>query len=696
MDIQEREKRLKILIKELHPTKNKDLDVSSLKSGSGKKLWWKCHKGHIWETRISNRVYHSTGCPKCKKGKVFKHPLIVDVKLELLDELHPEKNKDIDFHKLTGGSEKRVWWLCENGHEWNTTATQRYKIATECPYCSGKLATKENNLLADNHQLSKQWNYVKNKELKPEDFVPRSQKKVWWKCNRGHEYKATIYNRNKKYQGCPKCHSNTSQFELRLLAELSGIFKGVNHQIDIDGYESDVFIKKYNLGMDYDGLYYHKDKKRVDYDKKKIKYFEEQGIVFIKIRDVGLPSISKNEIYTEGFEAKIDHLKELLRLIRSKVQLNKTDKKAVQNYLRRKSFINNDLFLDLLYRLPSPPKEKSLSYLHPKLITEWHNEKNGTLTPNNVSEKSNLNVWWICPKGHDYKTKISNRIIQKSGCPFCARQKVSYDESLLVTHQKIAKTWHPTKNGDLKPSQVFSGTDKNVWWQCAEGHEWDAVIYSRVKHGCPYCSGRKTATEDSIQITYPTLANEWHPTKNGDNTPLQFSQGSGFKAWWLCSNGHSWQAAIYSRKTLGCPYCSGRHVTKENNLKVKNPVLAKQWHPTKNGTLKPEDVLSSVKLKVWWLCENGHEWESTINNRSNNLACPHCIGKIPSIYNNLGLDNPTLAAEWHPTKNRPLTPSDVTKGSGKKVWWKCKRGHKWQAVIASRNNGRGCPDCRYI
>ena len=97
MDIQEREKRLKILIKELHPTKNKDLDVSSLKSGSGKKLWWKCHKGHIWETRISNRVYHSSGCPKCKKGKVFKHPLIVDVKPELLDELHPEKNKDIDF-----------------------------------------------------------------------------------------------------------------------------------------------------------------------------------------------------------------------------------------------------------------------------------------------------------------------------------------------------------------------------------------------------------------------------------------------------------------------------------------------------------------------------------------------------------------------------------------------------------------------
>ena len=47
-------------------------------------------------------------------------------------------------------------------------------------------------------------------------------------------------------------------------------------------------------------------------------------------------------------------------------------------------------------------------------------------------------------------------------------------------------------------------------------------------------------------------------------------------------------------------------------------------------------------------------------------------------------DNPQLVAEWHPTKNRDLTPKDVTAGSNKKVWWQCEKGHEWEAVIASR------------
>ena len=696
MDKIKREKNLLALIKEFHPTKNGDFNFEDISSGSGNKFWWQCSKGHEWETRLSNRVYHLSGCPHCKKGMVFKLPLIVDVKPELLKELHPTKNDNIDFHKLTGGSVKPVWWLCNQGHEWRTRAAQRFKLDTECPYCAGKLSTAENNLLAANPELSKQWNYEKNEGLKPEDFVPGSQIKVWWKCSRGHDYKSSIYNRNKRYTGCPKCHSNTSQFELRVYAELKGIFGDVKHQAQIDSFESDIFLDNYNVGIDYDSLYRHKQKKRIDFDKKKIEYFEEIGIVFIKIREEGLPTISNNEIYVEGLEAKIEYIKNLISLIESKIILTKKDKKSVQDYLKRNSFINNKLFLELLYRLPSPPKEKTLGYLHPELSGQWHNIKNGTLTPYGVAEKSNKSVWWICPEGHEYKTNIYNRTVQKSGCVFCARKRITGSSSLWATHPKIAKTWHPDKNGDLRPSQVFSGTGKKVWWQCYKGHEWKAAPYTRKKHSCPYCSGIKTAIDDSIFNTNPTLMAEWHPTKNGDRTPKEFSQGSRFKAWWKCSKGHEWQAVIYSRVLRGCPYCAGRLVTKKNNLKVKNPKLAAEWHPTKNGELNPEDILPSVKYMAWWLCKNGHEWQSTVNNRSKNLNCPHCIGKVASQYNNLKIDNPGLAKEWHPTKNGYLKPTEVTKGSGKKVWWKCSNGHKWEAVINSRNRGRGCPFCRYL
>ena len=59
------------------------------------------------------------------------------------------------------------------------------------------------------------------------------------------------------------------------------------------------------------------------------------------------------------------------------------------------------------------------------------------------------------------------------------------------------------------------------------------------------------------------------------------------------------------------------------------------------------------------------------------------------------IDNPTLMAEWNWEKNNELglDPKTLTCGSGKKVWWKCSKGHEWQATIASRNGGNSCPYC---
>jgi len=54
----------------------------------------------------------------------------------------------------------------------------------------------------------------------------------------------------------------------------------------------------------------------------------------------------------------------------------------------------------------------------------------------------------------------------------------------------------------------------------------------------------------------------------------------------------------------------------------------------------------------------------------------------------------SLANEWNYEKNNSLTPMDITPNSGKKVWWKCKKGHEWQATVANRNRGSGCPVCR--
>ena len=134
-------------------------------------------------------------------------------------------------------------------------------------------------------------------------------------------------------------------------------------------------------------------------------------------------------------------------------------------------------------------------------------------------------------------------------------------------------------------------------------------------------------------------------------------------------------------------------LTKKHNLQAINPRLAKQWHPTNNGSLTPKDVVPNSNKKFWWLCGRGHEWEATVGNRAKGRGCPYCAGRKVCDDNCLATLNPKLAKQWHPVKNDGLTPKDVTPGSNKKVWWMCNQGHEWKALVYSRNTGVRCPRC---
>jgi hypothetical protein len=266
---------------------------------------------------------------------------------------------------------------------------------------------------------------------------------------------------------------------------------------------------------------------------------------------------------------------------------------------------------------------------------------------------------------------------------------------LQFTKPQLAKEWHPTKNGSLTPGKVSVSSNKKAWWVCSKGHEWKATINSRSSgRGCPFCSGNVVCNETCLQTANPGLAQEWHPTRNGTLTPLDVTPGSGKKVWWICRIGHEWQAVIKSRNSgIRCPYCVGKAVSNENCLQAINPRLAEEWHPIKNTSLTPKDLTPGSNKKVWWLCNKGHEWEATVNHRSSGRGCPFCAGRRASQGNNLNTANPRLAKEWHPIKNSPLTPKDVTSGSSKKVWWLCSNGHEWQATINSRHAGVGCAFC---
>ena len=105
--------------------------------------------------------------------------------------------------------------------------------------------------------------------------------------------------------------------------------------------------------------------------------------------------------------------------------------------------------------------------------------------------------------------------------------------------------------------------------------------------------------------------------------------------------------------------------------------------------------MTSSAKRVWWKCSKGHEWQACLSHRNKGSGCPYCSGRYAiKGDNDLQTVNPTLANDWNFEKNDGLTPMDVLPNSNKKVWWKCSEGHEWQARIADRNKGRGCPICR--
>jgi len=264
---------------------------------------------------------------------------------------------------------------------------------------------------------------------------------------------------------------------------------------------------------------------------------------------------------------------------------------------------------------------------------------------------------------------------------------------------ELLDQWHSGRNGNLTPDAVSYGSQKMVWWQCDQGHEWQSPPYSRVgkNTGCPYCSGKQLAPGSTLRDLYPDLAEQWHPVKNGALKPEQVLPGSHRSIWWQCSHGHEWKALVKSRvEGSGCPVCSNRVVVPgENDLCTTAPELAKQWHPDRNGPLKPEQVLGGSPRKVWWRCSRGHEWQATIHSRVSGSGCPVCTGKVilPGE-NDLESYSPELARQWILSRNGALTPDRVSIYSNKRVWWRCEKGHEWQTAISARTGRQsGCPYC---
>lgn len=188
--------------------RNKPLMPDMVMTRSNKKVWWKCIHGHEWASKIADRFYGSE-CPYCeghllKKGFndfASRYPALA---AEWSENNFPEKPDEV-FPK----SRQNVWWKCRVcGYEWQAVIYKRV-CGQSCPACEDR-AVKEgvNDLKTTDPEILAEWDYERNYQLTPAEISRQSLRPVWWKCAKGHRWRAKVADRVIDHEPCHICLRN--------------------------------------------------------------------------------------------------------------------------------------------------------------------------------------------------------------------------------------------------------------------------------------------------------------------------------------------------------------------------------------------------------------------------------------------------------------------------------------------------------
>lgn len=144
-------------------------------------------------------------------------------------------------------------------------------------------------------------------------------------------------------------------------------------------------------------------------------------------------------------------------------------------------------------------ESNSLATCRPDLAAEWDYERNGALTPHNVSKSSSKKVWWICPVGHHYQCTVYNRgSTHNTNCPICSGRNV-IDSTKLSGHALLMDFFDTKKNVGVDLNKVSVLSKKQLFWRCPESlydeskkdHHWRCSVYDMTNVfncECPICT----------------------------------------------------------------------------------------------------------------------------------------------------------------------------------------------------------------
>lgn len=645
---------------------------------------------------------------------------------DLLEEWDWEKNDELglDPYQLTTGSNKLAWWKCVNHADgFDMTINHRCRPRAQCPYCSGRrIVVGVNDLASQYPEIAAEWDYEKNCGVEPSEVFKCSSKKFWWVCQKHGSYMRPVSARTSGGTGCAKCGRERTRIA-RIMPK-----------------EGESLADKYpNLAAEWHPV---ENGDLTPYDVKpgsgkKVTWLHAgnhkwSATISSRVSGRGCPYCSGKAVLT-GFNDLATVAPDVASEWHPKLNGSTTPEAILATSNKKywwlgscnheweaspKNRVGNHTGCPYCYKDRRVSFSEKAIFFYIKMLFD-DAEQNANLNALS-SSKQELDIWIPSKRiaieydGYYWHNMNPERDAKKdAACQNAGIRLIRVREKLCREYDGC--TAEIIKRGAVDGNDSLERVIKDVL-VAVDGNDADRIDVDVERDNLAITELVKTNfIERSLVETHLEIASEWNYELNGNLTPEMFTYGSHRKVWWNCPKGHEpYHTEIATRSHgSGCPKCKGDsiriHKLKPKpgcSLAERYPNLAKEWHPTKNGDLKPSDVsYGSRSYSIWWTCPKGHnDYQALPNSRtSRGTGCPICASEMrasslrrPKKGHSLAETCPNVAAEWHPTKNGNLTPKDVARFSGRKVWWQCPNNprHEYLAAIGNRTgNGSGCPFC---
>ncbi len=455
-----------------HFKRNPGRTPSDVRITSGTVVWWRCSTcGHEWRASVYKRST-GNGCHKCavirrarrrstpKRGDSFadRHPCEAT-------EWHSTKNAELEPTDVRPASNKKVWWQCSAGHEWQVSPANRQR-GERCPECSKQLipikrsTPKPGRSLADLFpDVASEWHPTLNDPVAASDINPGSRKPRWWQCSHcGHVWMTNPDKRTRRGDGCRECSPiGVSARQIRLECELhaAGLPVVTGHPpIPVPGrraVRADIVMPAIHFVVEYDGVRFHRGLQQRD--QRQTVALENAGWTVVRVRETPLTSLGGNELFVSPVEPiksvtlKVLDLMSALGHPAAHLAAYSVDPEPWAETAARKAIHRH--------------RTVSFASENPDLAAEFDPAKNDDVRADQIHPKSHTKFVWTCREcGHNWSTTPALRATGH-GCPKCGYRRVGEKRSrppdggsFADLFPAAAREWHPTRNAPYKPNQV--------------------------------------------------------------------------------------------------------------------------------------------------------------------------------------------------------------------------------------------------